>query len=94
MSPHGLRNAAGGVWEWTSDWYAADAYAGGPVTDPKGPAQGTERVQRGGGWSNEDPLELRAAARASLPPEARLDDVGVRCALDDLGALVVPGARR
>lgn len=50
---------------------------------------GDERVQRGGAWTDEDPLAFRAAARASLPPDAVFDDVGFRCALDDLGELMV-----
>ncbi|MCB9695032.1 MAG: SUMF1/EgtB/PvdO family nonheme iron enzyme, partial [Alphaproteobacteria bacterium] len=48
-------------------------------TDPKGPATGTLKVQRGGGWTDEDPVELRSAARAALPPDSRLVDVGFRC---------------
>lgn len=59
---------AGNVWEWTSDaWTPPD---GGPV----------RRLQRGGGWMERDPDDLRAAVRVAADPEARLVDVGVRCA--------------
>lgn len=73
-----VRGMGGNVWEWTSDWYAP--YTADAVTDPKGPAEGTRRVQRGAGWTSSDPWDRRAAVRGSMPPAMKVGDVGFRCA--------------
>jgi formylglycine-generating enzyme required for sulfatase activity len=62
----GLADMHGNVWEWTSDWYAAD-YHRGPRKDPAGPGAGETRTQRGGGWFDDTHL-LRAARRLNLAP--------------------------
>lgn len=69
----------GNVWEWVGDWYA-EPYAAGAATDPTGPTSGTHRVQRGGSFMSATPWELRSAARAAVPPDQKLPDVGFRCA--------------
>jgi formylglycine-generating enzyme required for sulfatase activity len=70
---------AGNVWEWVEDRYAADYYASAPTMDPRGPSEGDERVQRGGGWTSEDPIDLRSSGRMSMAPDQKVNDVGVRC---------------
>jgi formylglycine-generating enzyme required for sulfatase activity len=49
---YGLYAVNGGVWEWTRDWYDRDYYRHSPEHDPEGPAQGQEKVLRGGSWAD------------------------------------------
>lgn len=47
----GLYNTCGNVWEWVRDRYAPSRPAdAGLLRDPKGPDQGTARIQRGGSY--------------------------------------------
>ena len=55
---YGLYDMAGNVWQWCWDWYGT--YAG--VSDPRGPASGSNRVVRGGGW-RDNAFSCRAAGR-------------------------------
>lgn len=49
-NPYGLYDIYGNEWEWCQDYYSDSYYNISPVENPKGPRQGVERVQRGGGF--------------------------------------------
>jgi formylglycine-generating enzyme required for sulfatase activity len=73
----GLYDMHGNVFEWCLDWNAVDLGAGG-VTDPSGPASGSYRVLRGGGFS-EYPEYCRSADRNLVSnPSDRYSVIGLR----------------
>lgn len=71
----GLYNMHGNVSEWVWDYYGA--YDGSVSDNPTGPAQGSLRVYRGGGW-NDFAKNMRSAYRATLEQEKGTFNVGIR----------------
>jgi len=51
-SGYGLYDMGGNVWEWCWDWYSSGYYASSPAGDPRGASAGSQRVFRGGSWSD------------------------------------------
>jgi formylglycine-generating enzyme required for sulfatase activity len=88
QSAYGIRDLAGNVWEWVSDWYADDAYeAREGIADPAGPESGRYRVMRGGSYGSMGNFDrqLRTTHREVGSPEstaerpAKSADLGFRC---------------
>jgi formylglycine-generating enzyme required for sulfatase activity len=79
-SSYGVLDMAGNVWEWLADWYGAGYYQDSPDDNPQGPEDGSERVVRGGSWSDSAKL-IRAANRSQENPQSKLNILGFRLAL-------------
>ena len=75
-NPWGFHDMYGNTLEWTADWHTYYLY--GPVIDPVGPASGTERVFRGGGYGNSDHYS-RSSVRWGRDPQTTY--AGLRVAL-------------
>lgn len=71
----GLYDMTGNVWEWVWDWMGR--YRKSPSTDPRGPKQGTLRIERGGGWRHHA-HRIRISRRSNFDPMYSGDDLGFR----------------
>lgn len=81
VSPYGVYDMAGNVFEWVADWYQSDYYKISPLANPKGPSLGGFKVMRGGAWV-ELSDEVRSAFRFGGPPDSTDSRTGFRIAKD------------
>jgi len=77
-SRYGVQDVVGNVWEWVSDWYGE--YGKTEQKEPAGPAEGTEKIIRGGSWNGSHASWVRPTFRYKDSPAKRSYGIGFRCA--------------
>lgn len=78
-SPYGVKDMAGNVREWISDWYDADYYQHAPNRNPQGPdKKGVVRSIRGGSWHS-PASDITTSARGRGGFALQTHGTGFRC---------------
>ncbi len=81
VSPYGLYDMAGNVWEWVNDWYGSTYYQNSLSSNPLGLVSGQYRVLRGGSWDARVGY-VRTSYRYKNVPTYSSYTTGFRCAKD------------
>ncbi len=82
VSPYGVYDMAGNVWEWTHDFHSTTYYRHSEKRNPRGPKTGDKHTMRGGSWMYDVPFFMTAANRSAGRPLVRKRYVGFRCVKD------------
>lgn len=84
MSPYGIYDLAGNLWEWVADWYDPAYYSYSPSSNPPGPtgptAEISMRALRGASWVAANQDVFRTSNRNGLDPTSSSESLGFRCA--------------
>ena len=82
VSPYGVHEVAGNVWEWTANWY--QPYEGNTHRD--GDYGNKHKILRGGSWvevrDETANRYFRCANRLHAPPNYTASNIGFRCVRD------------
>ncbi|MHC1784997.1 MAG: formylglycine-generating enzyme family protein [Anaerolineaceae bacterium] len=86
-SPYGVLDMAGNAREWVHDWFSETYYGESAAiavpVDPTGPEEGSEKVLRGGSFTDAE-IYLRTTSRLKHVPYSPGDNRGFRCAFSDV----------
>lgn len=78
ISPYGLYDMAGNVWEWTLDWHTESYDLSLPSANPTGAPTGVYRVLRGSSWFDYE-FSARTTFRGRADPNMAENYIGFRC---------------
>ncbi len=84
VSPYGIGEAVGNVWEWTADWY--QPYSDTNRQKDERNLDDKHKTLRGGSWlevrDGTAKRYFRCANRLHAPPDYTAGNIGFRCVLD------------
>jgi sulfatase modifying factor 1 len=80
LSPWGLANMSGNIWEWCNDWYESGSYDRYKKSDLRASIKGSCRVVRGGSWIYDNFFPFWCSLRQYYHPKLRYSNISFRCA--------------